>query len=83
MTEPSNVRYPDWEHQYKAAMLELDRDKLGLRIQAAHLAISERLRVLSQDHFGRSEERNAITNALNGLAVLERELRQSPSSGTV
>ena len=83
MTEPSNVRYPDWEPQYKAAMLELDRNNLGLRIQAAHLAISERLQVLSQDHFGSPEERNAIADALNGLAVLERELRQSPGSGAV
>lgn len=77
MTELSNLRYPDWEPQYKAAMLELDRNKLGERIQAAHLAISERLRVLSQDHFGSPEERNAIRDALSGLAVLERELAQS------
>jgi hypothetical protein len=87
MSELSNVRYPDWEPHYKAAMLELDHSKLKERLQAAHIAISERLRILSQDHFGSPEERNAIADALNGLAMLEREmkrnLKQSKSDGDV
>lgn len=83
MSELPNVLYPDWEPQYKAAMLELDREKLNLRVQAARVAISERLRVLSQDDFGTPEERQAIKDELNGLGVLERELRQSGSSEAV
>jgi hypothetical protein len=85
MSELSKVRYPDWEPQYKAAMLELDNSKLKERLQVARIAISERLRVLSEDHFGSPEERNAITDALNGLAILEREIKrnleQSQSDG--
>jgi hypothetical protein len=85
MSELSNVRYPGWEPQYKAAMLELDYIKLKERLQGAHLAISERLRILSQDHFASPEERSAIADALNGLAMLKREmkrnLKQSKSDG--
>jgi hypothetical protein len=32
---------------------------------------------LSQDHFGSPEERNAIADALNGLAMLEREITRN------
>jgi len=59
--------------------------KLKERLEAAHIAISERLRILSQDHFGSPEERNGIADALNGLAMLEREIKrnseQSQSDG--
>jgi len=41
------------------------------------VAISERLLMLSQHHFGSPEERNAIADALNGLAMLERELKRN------
>lgn len=68
------IRYPDWQPKYQAAMLELDPSKLRQRILAAHIAISERLRILAQDHFGTAEERAAIADAVHGLAMLEREL---------
>lgn len=70
-----SIRYPYWEPQYQAAMLELDPSKLPQRILAAHIAISERLRILAQDHFGTPEERAAIADALNGLAMLDREIK--------
>jgi hypothetical protein len=73
MRDASTLLYPDWQSQYQAAMLELDPSKLPERILCAHQAISQRLRALSQDHFGTPEERNAIADALNGLAILERE----------
>ena len=65
--------YPDWESKYKAAMLELDPTKLPERIALARKAISERRNTLAQDHLGTPEERQAMTDALNGLAMLERE----------
>jgi MoxR-like ATPase len=77
MPELFNVRYPDWKPQYRAAMLELDHTKLKDRLQAAQIAISERLRMLSQDHFGTPEVRNAIADAVNGLAILEREIKHN------
>jgi hypothetical protein len=51
-----------------------DRSKLPERVLCARQAISQRLQALSQDHFGTPEERNAIADALNGLAILEREI---------
>jgi hypothetical protein len=49
------------------------------RVLRAHQAISQRLQALSQDHFGTREEREAIADALNGLAMLERELQGTRS----
>jgi hypothetical protein len=69
--------YPDWESKYKAAMLELDPAKLPERIALARKAIGERKNALAQDHFGTPKERQAMTDALNGLAMLEREFENS------
>jgi hypothetical protein len=75
MHDDSTLLYPDWQPQYQAAMLELDPSKLPDRILSAHQAISQRLQALSEDHFGSPEERNAIADALNGLLMLEREIK--------
>ena len=76
MSDSPVLLYPDWQPQYQAAMLELDAGKLEQRILAAHSAIAERMKVLAEDHYGTPEERDAIVDALNGLAMLERETRQ-------
>lgn len=76
-TSTNLLLYPEWHEEYKAAMLELDRSKLLERIVLARKAISERMNVFVQDHFGTSEERDAITDALNGLAMLEQEFEKS------
>jgi hypothetical protein len=72
----SRLRYPDWQPEYEAALLELDHNTLEERILAARRAISNRVQVLAQDHFGSPEERQAMADALNFLAMLERELNQ-------
>ena len=62
--------FPEWEPQYKAALLELDQAKLLERIVAAEAAIRQRMRVI----FGRKEgdtERQAIGKALLALGVLK------------
>ncbi len=75
----SELLYPDWQAEYKGAMLELDRAKLSERVALAHKAIAERLNILAQHHFGAPDERQAISDALNGLAMLEREFERQPS----
>jgi hypothetical protein len=60
-----------WEESYKAALLETDWTKMEERVQAAESAIHNRRLVLSQDHGGTEEERQALVNALNGLRVLQ------------
>jgi hypothetical protein len=66
------VLYPEWQNQYQAALVELDREKLSERLAAAEAAIFNRLQTIarSSDH---QAERQAIEDALAGLRVLTRE----------
>jgi hypothetical protein len=63
-----------WYESYKAVVLETDWTKMHERIQSAESKINDRQRVLSQDHGGTREERQAITNALNGMRTLRTEV---------
>ena len=63
-----------WEEVYKAAVLELDREKLPERVHAAKAAIDVRLHELQLDHGGTPEERQALSDALATLNVIRREL---------
>ena|ERR1700687_4169630 len=49
----------NWHEIYKTALLETDWTKMQERIQAAESATDERQRVLSADHGGTPEERQA------------------------
>jgi hypothetical protein len=65
-----DVKFPDWEPQYKAALLEVDRGKLLERVAAAEAAIRQRMRAI----IGRTDrvtERQAIGKALSALSVLK------------
>jgi hypothetical protein len=62
--------FPDWEPQYKAALLEVDQARLLERVAAAEAAIRQRMRAI----FGHREgdtERQAIGKALSALSVLK------------
>jgi hypothetical protein len=79
MAEPSSpypkILYPEWQNEFQAAILELDREKLEERVMAAETAIFKRLQAIAQssDHSG---EREAIEDALSSLRTLKRnELR--------
>jgi hypothetical protein len=43
------ILYPAWQHEFQAALVELDREKLPERIKAAEAAIFKRLQQLAQD----------------------------------
>jgi hypothetical protein len=49
---PNIPLYPDWQNEYAAALVELDRKKLPERVAEAEAAIFNRLRQISQssDH---------------------------------
>ena len=64
--------YPEWQSEYQAALLELDREKLLQRVQTAESAIFNRLQALSQSS-GHDAERQAIADALANLRVLKSE----------
>jgi hypothetical protein len=62
-----------WYESFHAAVLETDWTNMLERVQAAEFEIQERQRVLSEDHGGTPEERQALANALKGLKVLRRD----------
>jgi len=76
-----------WYESYRAAVLETDWTKMQERLQVADHEIHERQRVLSLDHGGTPEERQAIADALNGLKVLRKESApwqtQQPLDGAI
>jgi hypothetical protein len=67
----SNQSY-DWDEPCAAAIVETDRSKLKLRIEAAQAAIDRRLHAMNTDHGGSAGERYAVETALAGLAVLRK-----------
>ena len=68
----SNLLYPEWQPEYAAALLELDRKKLMARVTDAENAILKRVQALvgSADNHA---ERQAIEDALASLRVLKKE----------
>jgi hypothetical protein len=66
------ILYPEWQNEYQAALVELDREKLPERVVVSETAIFNRLQVISRssDH---QAERQAIEDALAALRVLKRE----------
>jgi hypothetical protein len=80
-TEDSpSLLYPEWQNEYAAALVELDREKLSERVAAAEAAIFNRLQAISQssDH---KAERQAIEDALTALRVLKRDELGFPDWG--
>ena len=74
-TSSSDVSYPAWQPEYKAALLELDPKKLRERVQAAEEAIFNRLQELAQNSNSQENkaERQAIEDALTNIRVLQRD----------
>jgi len=66
------IRYPAWQNEYQAALVEVDRQKLKQRVEAAETAIFKRLQHLSQnsDDF---VERQVIEDALKSLRAIKRD----------
>ena len=66
------ILYPEWQHAYLAALVELDRKTLLERVTAAETAIFNRLQAISQNSDSHAE-RQAIEDALASLRVLKRD----------
>lgn len=65
-----------WYPSYREAILETDQPKMQARLLIAEKNLVDRLRVLSQDHGGTVEERQAIADALNGIKSLRSEIAE-------
>jgi len=66
------ILYPDWQNEYQAVLVELDREKLPERVAAAETSIYKRLQQISQSS-DRQAERQAIEDAVAGLRILKRD----------
>jgi len=68
---PPVIRYPEWQAEYHAAVIELDRRQCAKRV--AEAAIAKRLQAISQseDHHA---ECQGIEDALRALGVFKQEL---------
>jgi hypothetical protein len=76
MSDPNppapKILYPEWQHEYQAALLELDPKQLMERVKAAETAIFNRLQAMSRITDSHAE-RQTIEDALACLRVLKRE----------
>ena len=61
-----------WQEKYAAAMLELSREELPQRIDAAEKAIYQRVEELKDAGAGFAEELWAINDALRALRALAK-----------
>jgi hypothetical protein len=67
------MKQTEWYSRYTAALQELDRSKVRMRISEAETAIFSRIQNLAQDSDS-SGEQETITNALSSLHALQRNL---------
>ena len=73
MTDPSNpILYPEWQHEYYAALVETAPRRLSERVTAAETAIFKRLQTMSASADSQAE-RQAIEDALADLRILKKE----------
>jgi hypothetical protein len=64
------LMYPKWQKFYEDALLELDREKLRMRVVAAERAMRDRLEEIA--HTGEPLELQAIEDAVGMLRALMR-----------
>ena len=65
-----------WQRHYEAAILETDRTKLPDLITTAQAAIDARIAEIQAMNDGTPAERQAITDARNGLRILIAETQE-------
>lgn len=74
-----NPASPRWRILYEAAVLELDREKLELRIAEAERELTSRMQELRQANDGSESE--VLINALNVLRDLRKMAAEKPAIG--
>jgi hypothetical protein len=77
---PSPHRYPHWQSEYAAALVETNGEKLAERVAEAETAIFNRLQTIAQSLDHRAEHQ-AIEDALANLRVLKRDELGFPDWG--
>lgn len=72
-----DLKYPEWQTAFLAALMELDETKLVAKDKDAETAIFRRLQAISADS-NHSEERMALEDAIRRLRVLRRDKLEFP-----
>ena len=72
-----NLRFPDWQCEYEAKLLEVDPQMLAERVKAAEAAIFLRQQALANNPVGHAE-RQAIDDAVQALRVIQTETMNYP-----
>jgi hypothetical protein len=67
-----NIKYPHWQREFEAALIEADLQKLRQRVDAAEAALFLRSQSLVEDPQGQAE-RQAISDAIRTLRTIQRE----------
>ena len=70
--DPQDLRFPEWQGLYNAAVLEADESKILQRVEAAESAMFERLKALSGNP-DNATECHAIYLAMPTLVFLRRD----------
>jgi hypothetical protein len=65
----------EWQRHYEVAILSTDRTHLSALIIAAQAAIDTRIAEIRSMNAGTADERQAITDARNGLQILIAETK--------
>jgi hypothetical protein len=73
----SNLKFPHWQVEYQAALLETDSTKLQDRVLAAEAVIYLRLQALIYSSDGHAE-RQAIDDAMHALRLIKTEKLNYP-----
>jgi hypothetical protein len=67
-----NIKYPHWQREFEAVLLEDDPQKLRQRVDAAEAAIFLRSQALGGSAQGHAEQQ-AISDAIRTLRAIQRE----------
>ena len=70
------LNYPQWRERFREAIVELDPQRLSVKVQVAERAIRDRLHELGTAA-NNPRERQALTDALATLEILKRERTKS------
>lgn len=69
---PETLKYPHWQREFDAAILEGDPKTLRQRVDAAEAALFLRLQALAGNAEGQAEQR-AIADAMRTLRAIQKE----------
>lgn len=75
------IKYPHWQREFEAVLVEGDPQTLRQRVDAAESALFLRLQALAESA-GRNEERQAISEAMKTLRAIQREKLGYPEWNT-